>query len=617
MMEICSLFFLKKYSDCISVAGHSKPWLLGRGRVAGCGPASQWRRLRRRPDTPARHLSPTAKSRPVQNQSMLGDDEAADLRAWLTGHGATVSGVHVATPPGRERGVLASRDLQPGDVLMRVPYAMMFSLDAVVATSRAAAAVRDLRPHLPQDELLAIALVAERRAGPESFWAPWIRTLPRSYGSTIFWSEVERQDLDGSTLHALTSMMLRQIDADFENVIAPVFQEYAEDLAAVPPTPAPGAAGEAAAAPPTTAGAAAATASLKDDYKWALGTIYSRSFDVHRRGASVRFLQPYMDMTNHCPRRGHPLSATHSFDDARDELVCTARSAVPAGSEFFFSYGSYGNAKLLYSYGFTLGSSHPVAAVDFWLRMVPPAGDPLHSKRVQALAALGCGGPDQAYKFDGTIWCRPAHLRSSGGGGGGDSCGGDEPPPSLASPPSPPDGGDDSSPFDAREVRFGARFVMMGRVQCCSEEELDVVLAAATGAASAKKQTTTIADSVAAEVDPADGITLAGRLTPRCEAAFLDTVLRLIDGRVEKWRPTSGGGGRAELLARVEVADAAAAEATAAGGDDFSAAPATTTALRRRQALEALDSEVWLLMAARERLAEMRQAMEPAASSLQ
>ena len=46
-----------------------------------------------------------------------------------------------------------------------------------------------------ENEALALRLVAERRAGDASPWAAWIRTLPATFDTPLFWSADGRASL--------------------------------------------------------------------------------------------------------------------------------------------------------------------------------------------------------------------------------------------------------------------------------------------------------------------------------------------------------------------------------------------------------------------------------------
>mmetsp|Transcript_40965 Transcript_40965/g.52769 ORF Transcript_40965/g.52769 Transcript_40965/m.52769 type:complete len:202 (+) Transcript_40965:86-691(+) len=76
-----------------------------------------------------------------------------------------------------------------------------------------------------------------------------------------------------------------------------------------------------------------------------------------------------------------------------------AGKETPQGMQCFALYGQYSNAKLLYSYGFTL-ENNPFNGVDFWLKV--PQSDPnFHYK--QSLLQANPLTANQDYNFTGTL----------------------------------------------------------------------------------------------------------------------------------------------------------------------------------------------------------------------
>ena len=54
-----------------------------------------------------------------------------------------------------------------------------------------------------------------------------------------------------------------------------------------------------------------------EEYKWALGTIWSRSFDVKHRSNVIRVIPPFADMFNH----NSTINTTHQIKSKRLEAV--------------------------------------------------------------------------------------------------------------------------------------------------------------------------------------------------------------------------------------------------------------------------------------------------------
>ena len=88
--------------------------------------------------------------------------------------------VHVAPISESEGcGLVARAAIQPGEVVLRVPLSCCMHVEAVTTPKSVlaplTAAEADLLAALPDDEVLALLLMAERRAGPRSFWWPYLR----------------------------------------------------------------------------------------------------------------------------------------------------------------------------------------------------------------------------------------------------------------------------------------------------------------------------------------------------------------------------------------------------------------------------------------------------------
>lgn len=69
--------------------------------------------------------------------------------------------------------------------------------------------------HWEDTDVLALRLVAERRAAEGSPWAPWIRSLPNSFDMPMFWSSEERALLAGTNIGGLSDLMERRLDQDW------------------------------------------------------------------------------------------------------------------------------------------------------------------------------------------------------------------------------------------------------------------------------------------------------------------------------------------------------------------------------------------------------------------
>lgn len=88
-------------------------------------------------------------------------------------------------------GVRAVRALQKGEQFMRIPRKVMLTSDGMAATNpvgKHLAATDDFLCKQNPSLLLACALLYEKARGDESFFAPYIRCLPRKFNLPLLWT---------------------------------------------------------------------------------------------------------------------------------------------------------------------------------------------------------------------------------------------------------------------------------------------------------------------------------------------------------------------------------------------------------------------------------------------
>lgn len=242
------------------------------------------------------------------------------------------------------------------------------------------AAESDLKPitdalDMPPDELLALHLMHERSKGAQSFYAPFIASMPKSYDMPVFWSQDDLKQLTGTNVLLLTNMMKRQLAHDFENLHAPLFASYASIFAPFPEL-------------------------TLDDYEWAMSVIWSRAFGVTKDQRYLHVLCPAMDMFNHDVHLKNALDDFVSYEETKNVMQHRVAFDVASGqTPLSISYGQYSNAKLLYSYGFVVPGNR-AKGLDFWMK-VPPS-DP-YQRLKQHLLDSNDQTSNQTYDFKGTL----------------------------------------------------------------------------------------------------------------------------------------------------------------------------------------------------------------------
>lgn len=281
-----------------------------------------------------------------------------------------------------------------GESLISIPYDLCISVSGIISHPFLSPIFEDNAGLLDYpDEVLAIglmfAMLCNENVGPVaamddsagwSTYCPWalhVQTMPTTFNTPLYWSEAELEKLKGHNIFHMTNLLKRQMQHDFSTIHAPFAEHYPDILGGI----------------------------TFEHYVWALSIVYSRAIDVSTtEGKSERIIVPVLDMVNHHPSLGVETSTEEDVENVFQALTVAADSvrayetfhydaakrvvsllagrayapkpstdaSLPALEEVFAIYGHYSNAKLLYSYGFTLGNSNnPYKGVDVYTKLTP------------------------------------------------------------------------------------------------------------------------------------------------------------------------------------------------------------------------------------------------------
>jgi hypothetical protein len=162
---------------------------------------------------------------PLDPSDQAGAGACTDERLfeWARGHGAFVENIALGefafedyAAPGRHwwsrvrtrRGLMASRDLKQGDVVVAVPEELLFSPQAANRTE-----LREVLhevPGLDNFAILALFLLQESNKGTASAYWPYVCKMPQSFSTTAFWPL--QQVLDAGT-DSNVYLMTRRFEA--------------------------------------------------------------------------------------------------------------------------------------------------------------------------------------------------------------------------------------------------------------------------------------------------------------------------------------------------------------------------------------------------------------------
>jgi len=280
------------------------------------------------------------------------------------------------------RGLLARRDINDGDNLLKVPIKL-----CLTKASARKALGKDALPR-EINEYLAVAchLIHERYVlGEKSFWKPYIDVLPETeeVNPTFTWSDEDLAFLNGSPVIAATKSLQMKLRREYDALLG------GEDgLCNRFPDRFP-----------------------KEHYTyenwiWAFTMLFSRAIRLRSlaEGETLAMV-PYADLINHSPFSQAYIDAQEGgdwlFSSGEEEVILYADRGYRRMEQIYISYGQKSNAELLLLYGFAV-ERNPYNSVDVTVAIAPLTEsfvkelnddsipiDPLAEEKVQFLESAG------------------------------------------------------------------------------------------------------------------------------------------------------------------------------------------------------------------------------------
>ncbi|XP_017090647.2 actin-histidine N-methyltransferase [Drosophila bipectinata] len=297
------------------------------------------------------------------------------FKEWAESRGVVNTAVEIATIPGYELGLKATRDIQAEEKVLSVPHHTIFSMESLPESERNLidnfSALGNLK--------LVYALIIERARGDQSPWKPYLDVLPAQYNTVLYYTPDQMQRLQRTSVCSEAVRQCRLIARQYANMYT---------CAHVP--------AKATGTEVANKGAYfTAHGVCYEVYRWAVSTVMTRQNLVPRKfhvkdesgqenvleEEPVSALIPFWDMANHGSGK-----ITTFFDHSAGEVSCNAQQAYSAGEQFFIYYGDRSNAEFLVNNGFVDPDNHN-DYVNIRLGLSPT--DPLVEKRASILSALG------------------------------------------------------------------------------------------------------------------------------------------------------------------------------------------------------------------------------------
>ncbi|XP_031262371.1 fructose-bisphosphate aldolase-lysine N-methyltransferase, chloroplastic [Pistacia vera] len=278
---------------------------------------------------------------------------------WLCDQGvvSAKSPIRPATVP-EGLGLVAQRDIGRNEVVLEIPKKFWINPDTVAASD-----IGNLCSGLKPWISVALFLIREKKK-EDSPWRVYLDILPESTDSTVFWSEEELVELQGTQLLSTTLGVKEYVQNEFRKVEEEILLPH-KQLFPYPIT--------------------------SDDFLWAFGILRSRAFS-RLRGQNL-VLVPLADLINH--------SASITTEDfayeikgaglfSRDLLFSLrAPVSVKAGEQVLIQYDlNKSNAELALDYGFIESNSDRNA---YTLTLEISESDPFFGDKLDIAESNGLG----------------------------------------------------------------------------------------------------------------------------------------------------------------------------------------------------------------------------------
>ncbi|XP_042548552.1 actin-histidine N-methyltransferase [Dipodomys merriami] len=286
------------------------------------------------------------------------EDYFPDLMKWASENGASVEGFEMVNFEEEGFGLKATRDIKAEELFLWVPRKLLMTVESAKNSV--------LGPLYSQDRILqamgnitlAFHLLCER-ANPNSFWQPYIQTLPSEYDTPLYFEEEEVRCLQ-------STQAIHDVFSQYKNTA----RQYAYFYKVIQTHP------------------HANKLPLKDsftyeDYRWAVSSVMTRQNQIPTEDGSrvTLALIPLWDMCNHT---NGLITTGYNLEDDRCE--CVALQDFRAGEQIYIFYGTRSNAEFVIHSGFFFdNNSHDRVKI----KLGVSKSDRLYAMKAEVLARAG------------------------------------------------------------------------------------------------------------------------------------------------------------------------------------------------------------------------------------
>ncbi|XP_015737622.1 SET domain-containing protein 4 isoform X1 [Coturnix japonica] len=286
--------------------------------------------------------------------------EYIKLKKWLKDRGFGDSSLRPAQFWGTGRGLMTTKALQAGDLVISLPEKCLVTTSTVL-NSCLGEYIMKWKP--PVSPLIALCtfLIAEKHAGEKSLWKPYLDVLPKTYTCPVcleqdvvqllpepLRKQAQKQRTTVHELYTSSKAFFSSLQSLFAENTATIFNYSA--------------------------------------LEWAWCTINTRTIymkhsqrECFSLEPDVYALAPYLDLLNHSPN----VQVKAAFNEQSRSYEILTNSQCKKYEEVFICYGPHDNQRLLLEYGFVaIDNPHSSVYVssDTLLKFLPPADKQKNAK---------------------------------------------------------------------------------------------------------------------------------------------------------------------------------------------------------------------------------------------
>jgi histone-lysine N-methyltransferase SETD3 len=245
------------------------------------------------------------------------------------------------------RGVQALDNLHSGECILSVPIShIMVGEEA----KRCAIGHKILTSgyEVNSDDSFLAAYILQEKHTPNSFWKPYIDSLPQAYENMpIYFGDELLSELEGSFSLEMRAARIESLQEEYDGICqaVPEFRRFTHD-----------------------------------EFVWARLVVITRQFGVTVDGVETDGLVPYADMLNH----KLPRETEWTYDEKNRQFTIHALQSMKRGVQVFDSYGRKCNSRFFVNYGFSLDENPDNEAV---IRLELQPSDPSYVTKCNLLAS--------------------------------------------------------------------------------------------------------------------------------------------------------------------------------------------------------------------------------------